>query len=58
MYHDLPSDPLAAWFYKCHEGSGGVEECDMMKTADNNGKTGLRSVKLSFVFIAAAWVFI
>ena len=38
VYHDLPSDPLAAWFYKCDQGSGGTDEHDMVKAADNAGE--------------------
>ena len=38
VYHDLPSDPLAAWFYKCDEGSGGTDEHDVGKAADNAGE--------------------
>ena len=34
VYHD----PLAAWFYKCDEGSGGTEEHDVVKAADNAGE--------------------
>ena len=36
VFHDLPYDPLAAWYYKQDEGSGGIEEAaDVMKTGDN-----------------------
>ncbi len=35
VFHDLPYDPLAAWYYKQDEGSGGIEEADEMKTGDN-----------------------
>ena len=38
LCHDLPSRPLAAWFYKCDEGSGGTAEHDMLKAADNAGE--------------------
>ena len=36
VFHDLPYDPLAAWYYKQDEGSGGIEAAaDVMKTDDN-----------------------
>ena len=35
VFHDLPYDPLAAWYYKQDEGSGGIDEADVMKTGDN-----------------------
>ncbi len=43
VFHDLPYDCLAAWYYKQDEGSGGIEEADVKKTgdkdADDAGKT-------------------
>ena len=35
VFHDLPYDCLAAWYYKQDEGSSGIEEADVMKTDDN-----------------------
>lgn len=35
VFHDLPYDCLAAWYYKQDEGSVGIDEADVMKTDDN-----------------------
>lgn len=39
VFHDLPYDPLAAWYYKQDEGSGVIDEAEAMKAGDNAGKT-------------------
>ncbi|KAA6415243.1 MAG: hypothetical protein FRX49_13660 [Trebouxia sp. A1-2] len=37
VFHDLPYDPLAAWYYKQDEGSGVIDEAEAMKAGDNAG---------------------
>ena len=37
VFHDLPYDCLAAWYYKQDEASVGIDEADVMKTDDNAG---------------------
>lgn len=38
MLHDLPSDPLAAWFYKNDEGSSEIGMSDPNQTSSNAGE--------------------
>jgi len=38
VWHDLPSDPLAAWYYKNDEGSSAANEA-VMKAAANAGES-------------------
>lgn len=39
MLHDLPSDPLAAWFYKNDEGSVEISMLSATHMGNNTGET-------------------
>ena len=39
VLHDLPSDPLAAWFYKNDEGSVEISMLGTMHMDSNNGES-------------------
>ena len=39
VLHDLPSDPLAAWFYKNDEGSAEISMLGATHMGNNTGET-------------------
>lgn len=55
MLHDLPSDPLAAWFYKNDEGS---VEISMSGTSHMGNTTGESARALQTYSAAMHWHYI
>ncbi len=49
VFHDLPYDCLAAWYYKQDEGSSGIEEADVMKTDDNTADNAVDNAGKSWM---------